>query len=179
MNDNDLIQIFFPIIKAGLIADGYDSVIVKQANQPTQQGVSLQPTVYFFKISDTRYGFPHFYDQWNSITGVMDHVEEQWYETRFQISALAIQDPKDISAPTASDIVNEVSMILQSTNTISQLMNNDIGILRISDVTNPYFQDDRDQFEAMPYFDFVLTHKRVRVSQSPILSSENYGVYRV
>lgn len=49
MNDNDLIRLFLPIIKAGLIADGFVDIIVKQNNQPTQQGVNSGRPFTFLK----------------------------------------------------------------------------------------------------------------------------------
>ena len=58
MMDNELILVFLPIIQNGLIARGYTDVSVVQSNQPTQEGVTTSPGVFFFKVGDRRIGFP-------------------------------------------------------------------------------------------------------------------------
>ena len=175
MTDNQLIQLFLPIINAGLIADGFKDVIVRQSYQPTQQSATIAPGVYFFKIGNRRYGFLGRYDKWDSTHGVNVHKEVQYYETTFQINALVLQSPVMI-AYTASDLVNEVASIMQSDSTLNTLMASNVGILRVTDVQNPYFVDDRDQFEASPSFDFTLTYRQDRVSTSPVIQSESYVI---
>lgn len=179
MTDNDLIKLFLPIIQNGLIADGYTGVVTKQANQPTQQGVNTGPTVYFYKISDHRYGFLRRDDVWNTDLMIMEHTESQQYETTFQISALVLQNPLNTNTYTASDLVNEVAAIMQSDKTRAILSAQNVGILRVTDIANPYFLDDRDQFEASPSFDFVLTHKQTRVTTDPVINSWELDINRV
>ena len=168
--DNSLIQLFLPIIQNGLIADGFLDVIVKQANQPTQQGINTGPTVYFYKIGSKRYGYLGRYDKWNSGTGKMVHTEAQYFECTFQISALVLQNPITPNQYTTSDLVTEVSSIMQSDNTRYILNNANVGILRVQDITNPYFVDDRDNFEAHPTFDFTLLYQNFRVMNDPIIT---------
>lgn len=173
--DNQIIQIFLPIIQQGLINDGFLNVTVKQSNQPTQQGIPTTPIVYFFKVSDKRYGYLGRYDKWiNSPT--MQHHEVQYMEITFQVSALVLQYPITPNQYTASDLVNEVASIMQSDNTRSILNNSGIGILRIMDISNPYFVDDRDQFEASPSFYFTLTYKDDRVSTMPPITNYDYNI---
>jgi hypothetical protein len=169
MTDNQLIQLFLPIIQAGLIADGFTDVITKQANQPTQQGVNTGPTVYFFKVASKRYGFLGRWDKWDSLDSEMVHTESQYYETTFQISTLVRQLPMTPNQYTASDLANEVASIMQSDNTRAILNASGVGILRVTDIANPYFVDDRDQFEASPSFDFVLTSQASRVGVTPVV----------
>jgi len=179
MMDNDLIRLFLPIINNGLIADGFTGVTVKQGNQPTQQGVSSLPTVYFYKLFDKRYGFLKRDDEWDMINEVMVHTEIQQYETTFQISTLVIQRPTTPYQYTASDLVNEVAAIMQSDTARETLLQSDVGILRVSEIRNPYFTDDRDQYEASPSFDFTVTHKQIRVSTSPVVESLELDIYPI
>ena len=179
MTDNQLIRLFLPIINAGLLIDGFKGVSVMQSNQPTMQGINTSPTVYFYKISDHRYGFLRVADVWDSINNVMVHTETQQYETTFQVSALVLQSPTNAAQYTASDLVNEVAAIMQSAATVVALEAQGVGILRIQDVANPYFMDDRDNFEASPSFDFVLTHKQIRVSQDPVVDSYTFNIQPV
>ena len=168
MTDNEVIEIFRPIVIQGLIDYGYLNVTVKQSNQPTQQGINLNPTVYFFKVSNLRYGFLGRYSKW--VNPVMRHTEIQYIESTFQISSLVLQNPKDLSSPTASDLINAVGDILQSEKTCDILDKSGIGVLRIRNIPNPYFVDDKDQFEAIASIEFTLVYENSRISQDPIIT---------
>lgn len=177
MLDNQLIQVFLPAINAGLVAYGYTGVTVIASNQPTQQGIPTGPTVYFYKLSDHRLGFLRRFDTWDGVS--MVHTEEQQYETMFQVNALVIQSPSTPNQYTASDLVNDVCFIMQSDATREILYNNGISILRVTDVTNGYFVDDKDNFEASPSFDFTLSYTRTRVSTSNVIDHIELDINRV
>lgn len=177
MLDNALILLFLPIIQNGLTADGFEGVVVKQANQPTQQGINVGPTLYFFKVGDVPVGLIS--TQETLIDGVLTDSTYQWYQTTFRISALVLQDPTTPSQYTASDLVNEARAIMQSQITVETLAQSDVGILRVTEVGNQYFKDDRDQFEANPSFDFTLTHMQNRVEIPNEVSLINSGIYPV
>lgn len=176
MLDNSLIRLFLPIIQNGLILDGYEGVTVKQANQPTQQGINTGPTVYFFKVGDRPIGLIS--TQESLVDTVLTDQTLQWYETTFRISALVLQDPASPSY-TASDLINEVRAIMQSQMTVETLILSDVSILRVTDVSNQYFKDDRDQFEAIPSFDFTLTHMQNRVEIPNVVSTVESGIYPI
>lgn len=177
MTDNELIKLFLPIINTGLQDAGLTNVVVTQSNQPTQQGINIAPTVYFYKIGDHRYGWVDREDKWDGINNV--HTEVQIYETTFQISALVLQKPNNTLTYTASDLVNEVAYIMQNESTLQTLSDSNVGILRITDVRNPYFLDDRDNFEASPSFDFILTHKQTRLKNTSHVESIQSVFYPV
>lgn len=179
MTDNDLIKLFLPIINAGLIVDNFTGVAVKQSNQPTQQGINTGPTVYITKIGNRRYGFLGREDVWDEINEIMVHTESQWYETTFQVSALVLQNVYNTDTYTASDLVNDVASIMQSDKTRNILMASNVGILRVTDVSNPYFVDDRDQFEASPSFTFTLTYRQDRISTNPMIESYELDINRI
>jgi hypothetical protein len=177
--DNSLIQIFLPIINAGLIADGFTDVIVKQANQPTHQGSPTAPTIYFYKVASKRYGFLGRSDTWNGITSKMDHIEAQYYESTWSLQSLVLQNPTTPNQYTTSDLADEAASIMQSDSTRDILNSNGIGILRISDIVNPYFADDRNNYEAVPSFDFVLLYENKRASINPVISQFTTGIYPI
>lgn len=179
VRDNDLIRLFRPIIQAGLVAQGYSNVDVIQSNQPTQQGIPSTPTVYFFKVGDKRFGFLGREDIWDAPASTMRHVETQYYETTFQVSALVLINPQNTNQYTASDLVNAVAAIMQSDKTRAILNAADVGILRVLSVNNPYFIDDRDQFEAAPFFEFTLVHQQVLEDTTPIVEGIELEIYRV
>jgi hypothetical protein len=179
MNTTQLILVFRPIIIDGLSDAGYSNASVLQAYQPTQQGVRTNPVVYFSKISDYRYGFPRRETKWDEEQSLMVHTETQVFETTFQINTLLTSKPTQDLAPTASDLAITVSNILQSDKTLAQLQAQGIGILRITDIRNPYFVDDRDTYEASPSFDFTLTHIQTLVTTEPVVSSVEIKLYPV
>lgn len=179
MLDNDLFALIRTIINANATVAGIPGLTVKQSFQPTQQGVDTNPASYLFKIGDHRLGFPQRKDVWDAMTSQMIHTTLQQYETTFQISALATQNPSTPAAYTASDILNAVAYILQSDAAVDAFEAAGVGILRVADVRNPYFSDDRQRNEADPSFDFTLTHKQVIVTETPILQTEEVQIYSV
>ena len=100
-------------------------------------------------------------------------------ETTFQLGVLNLQNPKTTTQYTASDVLNIVASILQSSATISQLAAVGVGIYRVTDLRNPYFTNDYDRFQASPSFDFTLTHKHVTIVSNPKISATDYAVYPI
>ena len=163
MLDNPLITLIIALILAGETAMGIPGTPVQQAFQPTQQGTNTQPTAFLTKLFDKRIGGQQVSDAWDEGTSRMISTRKQLYETTFQASALSVQNPADQTQKTASDILNLVAAILQSPETIAAFQAQNMGILKISDVRNPYFTDDRDRFEASPSLDFTISHSQVLV----------------
>ena len=155
MTDNELFTLIFGILDAGLVARLPDvTIVTQQADQPTQQGTPSGPVVLVFKIGDRRSGYLQESDIWDVPNNKMVHTERQYMETTFQLSVLFPQNPTVLSL-TASDLVNTCASILQTSAVRTQLSALGMGMLRITDVRNPYFTDDKDRFEANPSFDFV------------------------
>jgi len=178
MLDNELILLFRPLLINGLSSAGFNNVVVQQGYQPTAQGVPVDAVVSFFKIGDHRFGTRSNNTVYDLDEEEMITTEIQIYETTFQISALLRQIPTDISF-TASDLVNECARIMNTQNTVDALNENSVGVLRVSEVRNIYFKDDRDQNEASPSFDFVLTHKNIYKTTARISTGVKFNIYRV
>lgn len=114
-----------------------------------------------------------------SSIGTWVYTEDQQYSTTFQASALSTQDPADTNQLTASDILNYVAAVLQSQTAIDTFENNNVGILRIDQIRNPYFSDDRERYEASPSFDFTLTHHQIVITSIPVVTSYSFEIDRV
>lgn len=182
--DNQLFALLISTIEAAQPSVGIPNVSGKpgvpvvQNYQPTAEGVSSGPFAYITIISRRRYGSPGRKDLWippvDPDPGKETHTETQILETTFQIGALVPQTPpsSDITSPTALDIVTLLSAIMQSTATIAILQENDIGILRVTDIRNPKFLDDKERWEAAPSFDFTLAHKLIVTTEIDVLESE-------
>jgi len=177
MLDNALITLIIQALTAGETAAGIPGTPIAQAFQPTQQGVNTEPTAYIHKLFDHRYGFLQRTDVWTNPN--MVHTENQKYETTFQLSALATQNPASPTQYTASDICNLCAAILQSDQARVTFGAQGVGIERVTDVRNPYFDDDRGQFEASPSFDFVLTHNQIITTEIPILQPTEVNIYEI
>ena len=67
MLDNQLFALVISAIIAGEAAAGVPGTPVKQAFQPTQQGVNTQPTAYLYKVGDRRLGFRAATDVWQPV----------------------------------------------------------------------------------------------------------------
>jgi hypothetical protein len=179
MTDNQLFALITSQINLMKVAAGIPDIVVLQAFQPTQQGVKTVPAAYIYKISDNRYGYPEWTEVWDEDSETMIHSDSQQYQTTFQFSALATQDPTTPSAFTAADILNRIAYILQSQPTVAAFEAQSVGILRVTDIRNPYFKDDRARNEASPSFDFVLTHKQINLSITPIITTTELNVLSI
>ncbi len=179
MLDNTLFALIISTIISGEETAGISGTPIKQAFQPTNQGINSIPTAYLYKIGDRRYGYPYRTNIWDADSQTMVTQDIQQYETTFQISALATQDPKNPTQYTASDILNLIAYILQNSTTIAIFEAQGVGIERVMDVRNPYFLDDKQRYQASPSFDFILTHKQIVTSTAPILQDTELNILTV
>ncbi len=179
MLDNQLIALIISTLVAQEETASIPDTPIKQAFQPTQQGVDTLPAAYLHKLGDHRLGSPQRAEVWNTDTETMEHTETQQYETSFQISVLSTQIPSDIEQYTASDILNLIAYILQSTKTVETFQAAGVGILKIGDIRNIYFTDDRARNEASPSFDFTVVHKQIVQSVSNVVESTEFDIYPV
>jgi hypothetical protein len=179
MLDNVLIPLIIDAIIAGEAAANIPGTPIAAAFQPDLQGVNSQPTAYLYKIGDQRVGQVARNEKWDRTNNLMVHTETQQYTTTFQVSALAQQNPATPNQYTASDILNLIASILQSSVTIATLEAQDVGVLHISDVRNPYFTDDYQRNEAAPNMDVVFCHKQVITTLSPIMSGYEFKILEI
>lgn len=179
MLDNQLFPLIIQVINASLAAQSITGVTVRQSYQPTQQGTPSGPSLNITKIYDHRHGFIAREEIWNPDISEMVFTETQVMESRFQISALSIQNPANQNQLTATDLVNAAAFALQSQATLDTFQNNNVGIERIMDIRIPQFADDYDRYEANPNFDFTLTHKQVIISDVPIVDNFTFNLNRV
>lgn len=157
MTDNQIIRLFLPLLKAGMTAYGYP-VIIKQSYQPTEQGSDSEPQLFFTKVGDKRLGHPQRKSVWDTLLGKQIDTDTQLMEATYQLTALVRQTPT--SEKTASDYAHTAAMLMSGSEFLLALKAGGVGLLRITEVRNPYMKDDRDQFQASPSFDFTLSFNR-------------------
>lgn len=114
-----------------------------------------------------------------SSIGAWVYTEDEVYASTFQCSGLATQNPANIESLTASDIANLAAYVLQSASVIGAFEAQGIGVLRIPEVRNPYFTDDRQRYEASPSFDFTITHHQTIITTVPIVTEIDFVIDRV
>ena len=179
MLDNPLITLIIATIIAQEAIAGIPNTPVKQAFQPTQQGVNTAPTAYMFKVLDNPIGFPERSNVYDAIAKAEVHTETQVYETTLQISTLATQNPTDVNQLTASDILNLIAYILRSDSTIEAFQKQGIAIIKVGQARNQPFVDDRQRHEFSPTFDFIIAHKQIVTNSVAVVQSNEFVIKTV
>ena len=184
MTENDLYALVLATIDTGLKSFGLGlSVAVRQSQQPRVQGTPSGAAVLLSNVSSRRYGFLRREDQWfpDADPPVMVHTETQAMQVKLQCNALSpIPSPPALKPRyTAGDLVAYAAAVLQSDAGREQLQAGGVGIERITDIRQPYFKDERDQFEASPSFDFTLDFNWSLSVTSPIIDATELRIVRV
>jgi hypothetical protein len=182
MTDNQLIALVISNLNTAIQLAGWSFPVI-QKNNPTQQGIPSTPGVFVEKAFDMNYGFAGADFALSPDQTVFNDSETQIVETTVQISAWAIQDPTNTSAPTASDICEYLKQYMNHRTIAAALTALGVGVYRVTEVRNPYITDDRTLFEATPSFDLVLVHDRTLTLTVPaadkILPENGKGVYEL
>ena len=192
LNDFDIADLIRSVLKRGMASMGLGSVTVKQQYQPRQVGIEEGPTLYFFKVVSPRYGYPSRKDRYNSDSNTFAHQETIWRTPTYQVSGYSIRTQmrfKDWGfAPgknnfnrgnfsstlpllTASDIVERAADVLQTSSTRLALLERNVGIIRITDVRESYFTNERRRYEQNPSFDFQLSYRHTITTRVDPVSS--------
>lgn len=179
MTDNELASLIRTVLLGNLAEQGHSDVQVLASNQPQNEGRVNGPAIYFSLIGNPRFGWQGRTRVWNPDTNVFDYEEHQWYLSTFQFEAFAPQNPSDLSMPTAGDLLSLAAMILNSMNAVRAFRAQQVGVQRITQQRHPYFVNDRSQFEAVPSFDFTVSHKRSIIQQTPAIDDYEAQLYRV
>lgn len=171
MQDNELMALIIEIISAQATDAGIAGVPVRQAYQPTNQGVSSTASAYLFKILDYRVGAPEKTDFYDDGTNEIVHRESQWIETTFQFSALAPYANTTPPPPTAGDILGSIAYILQSEDGIAAFQAQGVGVQKIGQIVNSLVPKDKGGYESAPFFDIVLSHKKTIENRKIVVES--------
>lgn len=146
-------------------------VVIKQGNQPLIVGRPVSGALVLLSNQPMRrYGSLARLDVWDGGAGVMRHFETQQMECTFQCGGLLQTVPTTPATTpgfTAGDLVLAASQALQSDVGLQALQDAGVAVYRITDVRQPAFKDDRDEFEYSPSFDFTLTFANEYASETP------------
>lgn len=168
MRERDLFINVIAVLRTQLGPD----IEIAQNNQPRSAGRPASAAILLELIGNRRYGHVKREDvpDPDDVTQMI-HRETQIYEATIQVNGLAKPPPAqgavDPDEPSALDWTDRAAAALQSDVAIVALAALDLGVLRVMNVRNPKFRNDREQYEASPSFDFILTHKQITVSRTP------------
>jgi len=179
MIEADIWRALIAVLRAGLDAQGYPGIAIKQTYQPKKQGVNSQDTVYLYKITSRRASHQAKKFVYNLANNNFEGEEGYWLEGLFQLTPQIERDTVDEDSITSYDIADLCAAILQTETAIKQLLESGIGIYRITDVRNPYSIDDYDQFDQESNFDFTLVYRQVIRSIVPVADPIILDIHRV
>lgn len=183
MLERPLFRLVADAIEAQLAVRGAPAgTLVVKSYQPQMQGIPSGPFIALHLVSDRRYGSMKREERYNRDAGVMEHFETQYRETVYQVDALRKLDPQnpaDVDAITASDLVQITAAILQSDAGQATLRAAGVGILRITDIRQAFIVDPESQSENSPSFDFTLTHKDYFNTTAPVAETFETRIVRV
>ena len=161
MLDNDVYKVLVSTVKLGLTERGVPNTLVRQSYQPTQQAVKTGQCIFLHKLPSPQgsYGLEY--------TDTGERIQISYATSVFQVSALSPQNPADINSLTAYDLLTKVSDHLQSYDTIRQLQQGGIPLMRITNISADSFQNNFDQFELSPFFTLTLQNNRSYTKSIP------------
>lgn len=142
--------------------------------QYAQAGRPKEPTLWFYKVADKRYGQRKSTSKWDGTA--MLRTESQVVETTMQISAT-----RDFvkGQATASDTLNVVAGVMQSDRWIESLRPDHVQVLRVSNIVTDRTRNDSNQWEESPHFDIVLTHTDTWIDGQPFVNDFTFNVYAI
>lgn len=179
MTDNQLAELFRAHLLYGLSRHGHPNTLVVESNQPTTQGRTDTATLYYFALPERRYGWQHRSRTYDEQESQITTKEGQWIESAYQLFAMVPQRPRDLSTVTPKDLLNLAALICNSEPFLSGMRAGGAGVQRITEIRNPFFVNDRKQFEASPSFDITISHKREIIEITPVTTEVTHRIFRV
>lgn len=184
MTDAELMTLVIATLTAGINTDyaPLKPVTIKQAYQPRTGGAPLGAAILLSMGVQRRYGSIRHHNEWvepvGPTPGYSKRTESQVWESSFQCNTqvLAPPQPTPLRPFTAGDLATAASWILQGIDGRALLRAGGCGIYRVTDIRSPYFQNEQNQFQQSPSFDFVLNYEETRTFTSPILSAMVVGI---
>lgn len=174
MKDTPLRAAVRAILLNLMAAHGRSHYRVLAEYQPTAQGRD-HSAVYFFRVSDARHGWQQRKYSYPATAPQGSAVESQILLSTFQFGAYTMPD----DAFAAVDLLEFISMLINSAAFVDAARAQGIGVQRITNVRTPYFRNENDRFEPSPSFDVVFSHKSTISPQTPFLDTLAPTVHRV
>lgn len=151
---------------------------VVQNFQPTGQARHADTTIYFAKMGDRPVGFPERVEIWNPDTEAYDHRHSQVFVSTIRVQGFANRDSPDATL-TPGDVTAWASLALQTDAMRAALARIDAQALRVVNLPALQIVDERDRWEEVASFDFLVTHSRVMLLATPAATLGPVSIYSV
>lgn len=178
-SENRLWEILLPVVKAGVAS--LPGMAVKRAYQPTTQGDGNAPRLLLHRAYSRRYGAQSTSQEWRVDEygqGKMIAVDTWRKEDTYQANALVNREPED-EGYTAKDALELLSAHLQSEPALMALKKEGIGVLRVNDITETPYEDDRGSYRVSVSLQFTITYKQTQEREVPVATGADFRIYRV
>lgn len=149
---------------------------VVQNYQPTGQARHTGVTIYMAKLGERPIGSPSRREVWNGSD--YDHVHDQVMEGRVRIQGFAPEDDPEATLY-AADVTARASLALQTDASRAILREAGAAPLRIVDLPATGVQDERDAWEKVSTFDFVVSYSRAMVQRTPSAAIGDLSIHAV
>lgn len=179
MLDNQLIKLMGAGILQLFPKRGLDGYKLKRNYQPRQQGRPNDPTVYMLKTLDNRYGFRTASKKWDITAGAIVRTEKQIVQSTFTFACTVNIDPDDTAQLSHSDILKKVASLIASPDFIAYLLAGGAQVMRILDIKNVPYENDKGQFEDNPTFDVIITHTDTFIDGVPLVTKVSGSITRI
>lgn len=158
-----------------LLADqGLADVLVVTSYQPTEQGRTDGPTLYFFQLpTGGNYGWQGRSSKWE--VDRLKRTESQIIREVFQMTAL---NDSGVGIE-AIDLMNIAKLLVGSQAFAEAIRAEGVGIERITAVRTPDFSNDRERIEQAPSFDFTLQHTTAIIQEARHFARADFNLTRV
>lgn len=172
MRDNELFMLLQTEIVALAPLRGVTDSAVMLRYQPTQQGRPTGSTVWMTKGPERPFGTPLI-----TYPGINER-EEQSMETTIQFSVTrpSALKPADL---THGDILKRIRGVVQSRAFMRAILPAGASVLRVPDIRNTPFLNDRDEWEEGPMFDLIVKHSDVFINSVPEFSAYEFRLTAV
>ena len=189
ITENQIFGAVIATLQAGFKTRGFTvgrnagNVYVSQWYQPRVVGAPPAGVlcVLLSNVGNHRYGFLGRQDVWDQVAGQETHTERQAMQKTIQVTGQfkPLAPPNPLPDYDASDVTKLAATILASDAGRAQLKAAGFGIERITDIRQPYFKDESDQFEQVPSFDFTLDYTAIETTTTPVVTSTEIRVESV
>lgn len=172
MNEKLLFAALTAPIETYLTALGVADFPFIKANQSETEGRVLR-AAYVSRITMNRRGWQKHRTRQGE-TGM-----QQFQQDTYQIQCHVPNDPADATQQTATDIAIMIQGLIQSPQYIAGLQAQGIGLQRPTDIRPLVFQNEFDQYEDYPTFDFTVSYKSSIVLPENEIDSFEPGIYGI
>lgn len=153
MNQKELFAAITEPLTALLLKLNINDLPIYASYQRGDNGRVLK-AAYMYPVAEE----PRGWQSHKTVQGVTSMVQNQ--QDTYQLQVFIPDDPTNPVQTTAIDYANTLRAIIQSPQYVAELAKSNIGIQRPTGIRPTYFQNEQDEYEANPNFDFVVSHKR-------------------